>query len=209
MKRDRQPKQPAQQRDRGWYTDPPGHKGPPHLRLAEEVVPVKDFTVALCRLSDYFDFDTDCAQFRLVAVFGDHWYQVSHSTDLEGARRMAALLERPCARTHRLSMTHETRTASLTPEIFRLTGQSEVVTSFLKVHSAPPGSAFKAGAEYDSPLDARHPRWVTQADLDADADRRAELYPLWQPRMADAYDLSAEVYDCDDGQERMSPTPGR
>lgn len=209
MKRDRQAKQPTQPRERGWYTDPPGHKGPPHLRLTEEIVPVKDFTVALCRLSDYLEYDTDRAQFQLVAVSGDHWYQISQTIDLEGARQMAERMERPCARTHRLSLTRETRTASLTPEIFRLTGQSEVVTSFLKVHWAPPGSAFKAGAEYDSPLDARYPRWVTQADLEADADRRAELYPLWQPRMADAYDLSAEVYDYDDGQEGMSPTPGR
>ena len=209
MRRDRQAEQLPQQRERGWYTDPPGHKGPPHLRLADEIVPVRDFTVALCRLSEYFGFDADRAQFVLVAVSCGHWYHVSHSIDLEGARRMAEQMERPCARTHGLSLTRVTRTASLTPEIYRLTGQSELVTNSLNVRWAPPGSAFKAGAEYDSPLDARYPRWVTQADLDADTDRRAELYPLLQPRMVDACDLSAEVYDYDDGQEGMSPAPCR
>lgn len=173
----------------GPCSDPIGHCGPPHLRLAVETLPVRDFDVAVCQVSDFGLIDDEHADFRLVAMTDDHWYQVCRRTDLDGARKIARELERPTARTHRLCLVYDTRSANLTPELYVLTGQTTVMASFMRVHWAPEGSEFEVGAEYGRPLDARHPRRVTAADLDADRRRQVALYPLWAPRVADAYYL--------------------
>lgn len=176
-------------------TDRNGSHPPLHLEFAEETIRVWNFVVAICRLSEFDPEEGIYASFSLVAMTEDHWYRVGFTSDFERARKIAQQLERPSERTHRLSLARVTRTVSLTPDIYRLTGRTTVVGTFLRVHWAPPDSEFEIGAEYDVPLDARHPRYVTQADLDADRRRHTALYAHWHPRIVDAYRLRDEVYE--------------